>query len=320
MEDVEYKKQMEEVKKNCPFCKIIKGEIPSKRVYEDDKVLAILDINPHRKGHTLVVLKEHYPILPLVPKEDFVHLFKIVRQLSPAIAKGTVNQFSNVFIANGAVAGQQSNHFMLHIMPNESTGGFDIPEGKVDQGKLEEVGNILANNLPIMMSNHFKRNPDLKPKQEEKELEQKSEDLPNAEKNHVEKQLDNPSIFNDLSVEQIAETLMANKEAFNMLLDNTEKFKEMVPSHPQLSNLFSKVSVDEVIEYMKNKSKKAEENIDDMSFDDVVNFIMGNDLLRDSMLQDISKFKELIPQNESLQKLFSKASPDEVLARIRARM
>ena len=60
-------------KKNCVFCKIIAGEIPSKVVFEDDSLSAILDI----KGHTLMMTKEHFPILPLIPKETSAHMFRI---------------------------------------------------------------------------------------------------------------------------------------------------------------------------------------------------------------------------------------------------
>ena len=55
---------MELQKQKCPFCQIVAGKIPSKTIYEDDKVLAILDINPIAKGHVLVMPKEHYPIMP----------------------------------------------------------------------------------------------------------------------------------------------------------------------------------------------------------------------------------------------------------------
>ena len=54
-------------KQQCIFCKIIKGDIPGKKVFQDDFVEAILDINPAAKGHTLVMPKEHYPILPVIP-------------------------------------------------------------------------------------------------------------------------------------------------------------------------------------------------------------------------------------------------------------
>ena len=102
-------------RKNCVFCKIVRGGIPGKKVYEDEMILAILDINPASKGHTLVLPKEHYPLLPLLPLNLFNHLFTKTQQLIVAIEKATVNPGVTVFIANGAAAGQQSPHFLFHL-------------------------------------------------------------------------------------------------------------------------------------------------------------------------------------------------------------
>ena len=69
-------------KAQCPFCQIVDGKIPSKKVYEDDKILAILDIRPATKGHVLVMPKDHYPIMPLIPPDTFKHMFSKLKELS----------------------------------------------------------------------------------------------------------------------------------------------------------------------------------------------------------------------------------------------
>src|SRR3989338_6747191 len=62
-------------KKQCIFCQIIAGKVQSRKVYEDEHVIAILDINPTNPGHTLLVTKEHYSIMPQLPEEEVAHVF-----------------------------------------------------------------------------------------------------------------------------------------------------------------------------------------------------------------------------------------------------
>ncbi|MFD1739121.1 HIT family protein [Bacillus salitolerans] len=114
-----------EHKDDCIFCKIIKGEIPSAKVFENDYVLAFLDISQVSKGHTLVIPKDHkenvFDLTPEIAQE----IFKVVPQISNAINK----QFSpvglNLLNNNGEQAGQSVFHFHLHIIPRYGKGdGF----------------------------------------------------------------------------------------------------------------------------------------------------------------------------------------------------
>ena len=160
----EVQKQLEEQKANCPFCKIIKGEIEAKKVYEDELISVILDINPWIKGHCLVMPKEHYPIMPLIPPETFNHMFGVMGRLVKAVKESMISTGSNVFIANGGIAGQQSPHFLVHLFPREEhdkLGDKFVLRGKaaLDKKKVEEANNMLSANIPIMMNNHFQRNP-----------------------------------------------------------------------------------------------------------------------------------------------------------------
>lgn len=115
---------MEEViaqqKEQCVFCRIIRGEIPGTKVYEDDIVIAIMDINPATEGHVLLMPKEHYPIAPIIPPATFQHMIKIAKYLGRAAQDALQTQKVSFFIANGGVAGQQSTHFMMHILPRNS--------------------------------------------------------------------------------------------------------------------------------------------------------------------------------------------------------
>ncbi len=151
----EVQKQLDEQKKTCPFCKIIKGEIESKQVYKDDKIICILDINPVVNGHTLLVPKEHYPILPMLPPELFKHIFTLMPMLAGAIKEGMLATGINVIIANGGVAGQKSPHFLIHMLPREGRDGFDkcefAKEQLIDNKKQEEIKKLLMANIPAMM-------------------------------------------------------------------------------------------------------------------------------------------------------------------------
>lgn len=226
----EQKKAIESQKENCPFCKIIKGEIESKKVYEDDKIIALLDINPASKGHTLVMPKEHYPITPLIPEQDFSYLAKITKKLSGAIKKALICD-TNIFIANGAAAGQQSQHFMLHVIPREKHDGieiFDLKEEGQEKKKLEEAYKILSNNLPIMINNHLKRFPTkdnqgklVKPLMEVKD-----------------------KVFTKEQVKNIIENNPQLKEA---IIKSPGEFKKMIPTNAQLKQIFANIDVDELI-------------------------------------------------------------------------
>ena len=154
------KAQLKEQSKQCIFCKLIKGEMPSKKVFEDDVTISMLDIYPAKKGHIVFMQKEHYPIMPYIPADEFKHLFGLIPQLSTALMSGMVATGVNLFIANGGAAGQQAPHFLFHLMAREAGDGFfnfwlNKRNAKLDQDQIK----MLSHNFPLMMANHFKRNP-----------------------------------------------------------------------------------------------------------------------------------------------------------------
>jgi len=110
------------------FCKIIDGEIPCSKVYEDDDVLAILDISQTTRGHTLVMPKKHYENFLSCPSELALKVYAVARRIGQAEigllgAKG-VNILTNV----GEAAGQTVPHFHVHVIPRYlgGEGGFQI--------------------------------------------------------------------------------------------------------------------------------------------------------------------------------------------------
>lgn len=102
---------------HCVFCKILQGEIPAAKVYEDDRVLAFLDIAPFNYGHTLVIPKTHCHGISDLPDADRDALFAAAAKLAPVILRVTGASGFNLLMNNGQVAGQEVPHAHLHIIP-----------------------------------------------------------------------------------------------------------------------------------------------------------------------------------------------------------
>lgn len=102
---------------NCIFCKIIAGEIPSSKVYEDDQVLAFLDISQATKGHTLVIPKKHVRNVLDMSSETAQAVFTRVPKIARAVQKATKAEGMNILNNNEEVAGQTVFHAHIHLIP-----------------------------------------------------------------------------------------------------------------------------------------------------------------------------------------------------------
>lgn len=145
----EIQKRIELMKQNCVFCKIIKGEIPAKKIFEDNLCIAILDINPATKGHLLLMPKEHYMMMPMVPDEVLGHLGVISKYLSELLTQVFSPNDVSIFIANGAAAGQQSQHFMMHVIPRYKGDNlnFNLEGSSLNEKELIELTNKMKEKL-----------------------------------------------------------------------------------------------------------------------------------------------------------------------------
>jgi len=124
----------------CIFCKIINHEIPCHQVYEDDKVLAFLDINPLNPGHTLVVPKKHYSDLEEISDEDLIDLILVVKKVGLLIKEKLGFAGYNVSQNNGEVAGQEVPHLHFHVIPRREGDGLSPwPRRGYKAGEAEEV-------------------------------------------------------------------------------------------------------------------------------------------------------------------------------------
>ncbi len=123
-------------KQQCIFCQIISGKIPSKKVYEDDICIVVLDINPAASGHCLLLPKQHYAIMPQVPENELNHMFKVSKAMSQILLKSMRAEGTNIFVANGAAAGQKAPHFMIHLIPRKDGDGLFNYDTKIIESEV----------------------------------------------------------------------------------------------------------------------------------------------------------------------------------------
>ena len=133
----------------CVFCHIAAGRVASKKVYEDDKVTAVLDINPASPGHVLLIPKEHYVVMPQIPEDVLQHLGMVAKGISHAQLRALKAQGTNLFVANGIAAGQRAQHFMLHVIPRMEGDnlGLGMPERAMSAADTAKIRQILRKAL-----------------------------------------------------------------------------------------------------------------------------------------------------------------------------
>ena len=102
-------------KMDCIFCRIVSGEIPSYKVYEDDKILAFLDINPYAPGHTLIIPKEHTLDLTTIPSDTLNYIMVKAKDIAKLLTEKLNAPGCTLIQNNGFV--QEVKHFHLHLIP-----------------------------------------------------------------------------------------------------------------------------------------------------------------------------------------------------------
>ena len=144
-------KRIELMKQNCIFCKIVKGEIPSKIIFEDEVCMAILDINPSTVGHTILIPKEHYMMMPMVPDEILGHMGVISKYINDLYKEVFNTLDMTVYISNGSAAGQQVQHFAMHLIPRYENDNVDFSL-KGNESLNEEDLSYLAEKIKKKLS------------------------------------------------------------------------------------------------------------------------------------------------------------------------
>lgn len=130
------------------FSKILRGEIPCHRIYEDDQVLSFLDIFPLSRGHTLVIPKQPVATLDQLPDDTAAAIGRVLPRISRAVLAATGASAFNVLVNNGAAAHQAIPHVRFHIIPKHGDGsglGIGWPAGKLTDGS--ELAASIASRL-----------------------------------------------------------------------------------------------------------------------------------------------------------------------------
>ena len=127
---------------DCLFCKIIKGEVPSQKIYEDDKIQVFLDINPTTNGDSLLVPKEHYVTYDELPDDLILHMRDVAKKIE-LIDREKLGAEGLTLINNNGI-GQEIKHFHIHLLPRYQMEDFIHQVKKESLMELDEVYEIMT--------------------------------------------------------------------------------------------------------------------------------------------------------------------------------
>lgn len=135
--------------KDCIFCKIINGELPSSKIYEDDELLAFLDIQPVNKGHVLIIPKQHKELIAELDNKTLGNMIALANKINQAIRESDIkSEGVNLFLADGEAAGQEVFHVHIHVIPRFSKDGFGFVFSKDYKNKPQrEELNIISQKI-----------------------------------------------------------------------------------------------------------------------------------------------------------------------------
>lgn len=133
---------------DCIFCKIAAHEIPADIIYEDDKVVAFLDLRPSNKGHSLVIHKTHTNDFQSTPDELLADLMPRIQKVAAAVMKATGASGFNLTVNNGQVSGQVIFHLHFHIIPRyEQDGLRSFPQSDSEKSARQTLAEEIKKNL-----------------------------------------------------------------------------------------------------------------------------------------------------------------------------
>ena len=127
---------------DCIFCKIVRNEIASVKAYEDDRVLAFMDINPLNEGHLLIVPKGHAATLHEITEADFLAVMSVTHKLAAAVKKALNPEGINLLQLNGKAANQVVPHLHVHMVPRWSGDGLTISQWEMVAGDMEKIRGV----------------------------------------------------------------------------------------------------------------------------------------------------------------------------------
>lgn len=140
----------------CIFCEIVNDELPSNKLYEDEDVLAFMDIQPINPGHLLIIPKKHAGLIAEVDDGVIAKMHLLAKKLNTALRKsGLQAEGVNFFLADGEAAGQEVFHVHLHVFPRFKGDGFDFifPENyktKPGASELKIISNKISSAFKLI--------------------------------------------------------------------------------------------------------------------------------------------------------------------------
>lgn len=134
---------------NCIFCKIVKGEIPSATIFENEEFKVILDRFPSNEGHVLILPKQHCANIFDIDSDCAGRLFSLAVKIAGVMKNSLGFTDMNVLQNNGEIAGQTVHHFHMHLIPRYENDGIQIKWAPLDLSdqQIEMVRKKIANNL-----------------------------------------------------------------------------------------------------------------------------------------------------------------------------
>ena len=126
---------------DCLFCKIIAGEIPCFKLFEDDETLAFMDINPANEGHALVIPKEHARDVYAISDAAITATVKTAKKIAAAVDKTLSPDGLNLLQCNGPAAAQSVFHFHMHVLPRQEGDQLKLNWG-LKPGDMDAIGTL----------------------------------------------------------------------------------------------------------------------------------------------------------------------------------
>ena len=123
---------------NCIFCKVLSGDIPSIKVFEDDETLCFMDVNPAQEGHALVVPRQHWADVHAIPDDAIGAVVRTAKRVASAVNAALGPDGINLVQSNGEGAAQSVGHFHMHVLPRRTGDELKLNWGLVP-GNIDEI-------------------------------------------------------------------------------------------------------------------------------------------------------------------------------------
>ncbi len=135
---------------DCIFCKILSKEINSHKVYENDSVLAFLDVLPMSPGHTIIIPKEHIADVESISESQLAEMTRAFKLIGKAMIEGLGVEGYSVFLDNKSAANQHVPHIHFHVVPRKEGDGFERwAQSAYEEGEAEYVASNISREIDL---------------------------------------------------------------------------------------------------------------------------------------------------------------------------